>query len=57
MTMGLIYWVMMLIWLLFGILTYNGIATHYAVLGNTVFLFVLFVLLGWKVFGRPIQDA
>lgn len=57
MTMGLIYWVLMLIWLVFGILIYNGYAGHYGAIGNTVLLFVLFVLLGWKVFGRPVSDA
>jgi len=56
MTLGLVFWILMLIWFVFGILTYYGrVPGTYGPLGNTVLLFVLFLLLGWKVFGAPIH--
>jgi len=52
MTLGLAFWILMLIWFVFGILTHYGmIAGAYGPLGNTLLLFVLFLLLGWTVFG------
>lgn len=60
MTMGLIYWVLMLLWLVLGVFMWGGFATgqlaHYGPAVNTMLLFILFLLLGWKVFGRPVQD-
>jgi len=56
MAMGLAYWILMLIWLVFGILTHFGIVSGvYTISGNAVLLFILFLLLGWKVFGPPLH--
>jgi len=56
MTRGLIFWVLMLIWLVFGILWHVGlIGSGYAPLGSAILLFILFALLGWQVFGSPIK--
>jgi hypothetical protein len=56
MTLGLAFWILMLIWFVFGILTHYGMVPGtYGPLGNTLLLFVLFLLLGWKVFGAPIH--
>ena len=56
MTLGLCFWILMLIWLVFGVLIHFGVAVGtYAALGNTVLLFILFLLLGWQVFGPPIH--
>jgi len=56
MTLGLCYWILMLIWLVFGLLTHFGVVGGtYAVSGNAVLLFVLFLLLGWQVFGPPLH--
>jgi len=56
MTLGLCYWILMLIWLVFGLLTHFGIVGgQYAIGGNAVLLFVLFLLLGWQVFGPPLH--
>ena len=56
MTLGLCYWILMLIWLVFGLLTHFGmISGGYAVSGNAVLLFILFLLLGWQVFGPPLH--
>jgi hypothetical protein len=52
MTMGLLFWILMLFWLIFG--TWWNWPNHYAVGGN-VMLFVVLVLLGWHVFGAPVH--
>lgn len=57
MTFGLVFWIIMLLWLLFSIAWNSGwsaIGPH-GPLGNSVLLFVLFLLLGWRVFGAPIH--
>jgi len=53
MTLGLAYWVLMLVWLVFFMLNHIGMVTGIWV--NTLFLFVLFALLGWAVFGPPLR--
>jgi len=56
MTLSLCFWVLMLIWLVFGVLAHFGIvAGTYTVATNTVLLFILFLLLGWQVFGPPLR--
>jgi len=57
MSIGLIFWVIMLIWLIFAIAWNNGWAgvAAYGPLGNSLLLFVLFLLLGWRVFGAPVH--
>ena len=57
MTLGLAYWILMLIWFVFGIAEHMGyIGVAYA-FGSIVLLFVLFVLLGWQVFGAPLHKG
>jgi low affinity Fe/Cu permease len=56
MTLGLAFWILMLIWAVFGLLTHFGyVGGVYAVGGSTVLLFVLFGLLGWQTFGAPLH--
>lgn len=55
MTLGLAYWVLMLVWLVFGLAIHFGYAAGWAVGISTILLFVLFVLLGWQVFGAPLH--
>jgi hypothetical protein len=55
MTLGLAYWVLMLVWAVFGVLTHMGMITGVWAGGNIVLLFVLFLLLGWQVFGPPLH--
>lgn len=60
MTTTLAFWVIMLIWLIFGFWSVRtpapnppgGIRTF----GGTLLLFVLFALLGWKVFGPALHN-
>ena len=64
MTLGLIFWILMLLWLIFGLWwswpgapgqpTSSGYGYLYPI-GNTVLLFILFLLLGWAVFGAPVR--
>jgi len=54
MSMSIAYWVIMTIWFVMGLYVTWGIGNHFLVGGN-VLLFILFVLLGWKVFGSPIH--
>lgn len=55
MSFGLIYWILMLVWLVFGVAQHFGVFGAYAVLGSTILFFILFLLLGWKVFGPPVH--
>jgi len=47
----------MLLWLVFGLWS-NWPATggRFQPLGGTLLLFILLVLLGWKVFGAPVHS-
>lgn len=57
MTLGLCFWVLMLIWAVFGLVsTWPGSPVgSYWPIGNMVLLFALFLLLGWHAFGPPIH--
>lgn len=52
MSLGLAFWIIMLIWLFFSVWWYWP---NHAVVGGNVMLFFLFMLLGWHVFGAPIH--
>jgi hypothetical protein len=56
MALGLAFWVIMLVWAVFGLLVHFAVvAGAYTFVGNSVLLFVLFLILGWQVFGAPIR--
>ncbi len=59
MTLGLAYWILMLLWLVLGVYwswpATPGHPAGYWPLGGNLLLFILLVLLGWKVFGPPIH--
>lgn len=56
MTLGLCFWILMLLWLIFGLAVWRGaVAGAYAPLGGTLLLFILLLLLGWHAFGPPIH--
>jgi len=56
---GLLFWVLMLVWLIFGLWSNwqasGGTALGYGLLGGNILLFLLLGVLGWKVFGPPLQ--
>jgi hypothetical protein len=56
MTLGLAFWIIMLVWFVFGLLAHFGVvAGAYAIGASTLLLFVLFLILGWQVFGPPLH--
>lgn len=55
MSLGLLFWILMLLWLVgYGYGTFRG-PVAWQVAGPNILLFILLVCLGWKVFGSPIQ--
>jgi len=56
MSLGLAFWIIMLVWLVFFLLTSVGyVGGHWGATASTLLLFVLFGLLGWGVFGPPLH--
>lgn len=54
MTLGLAYWIILLVWILFEGAIRFGYAAAYGGVGTLVLL-ALFVLLGWQIFGAPLR--
>jgi hypothetical protein len=54
MTIGTLFWILMLIWLVFGFWAYWPGADRRA-FGGHFLVWALLFLLGWKVFGFPIS--
>lgn len=57
MSIGFVFWLLMILWLVLGLYTTRGIYKdgNYAPLGGNLLLFVLLFLLGCRAFGFPIQ--
>ena len=56
MPIGLLFWMLMILWLIFGGLWWrNGVNWAYGWGGNMLLVFVLFFLLGWHSFGFILQ--
>jgi hypothetical protein len=58
MPISLLFWILMILWFIFGVMgSWPGRqwVGPYGPLGNTIFLFVLFLILGWKAFGEPLH--
>ncbi len=53
MSKGLLFWILMLLWAIFAIAPLWG--GGWIPIGGSLLLFVLLALLGWKLFGPPIQ--
>ena len=52
---GLIFWILMLIWLAFTLWYSWPLTPGNPALPQSLFLFILLLLLGWGVFGAPIR--
>lgn len=63
MTLAIIYWVLMLLWAIFGVfpsfpratVDSKGRAVGWAPFGGSLLLFILLLILGWAQFGSPIK--
>jgi len=57
MTKSLLFWILMLIWLVFGLWSnWSKIRDDWKPTGGTLMLFVLLLLLGWAEFGAPLKE-
>jgi hypothetical protein len=58
MTIDFLFWLLMILWLLFG-LYWNRTSIqggNYGIVGGNLLLWILLALLGWKTFGFIIQS-
>jgi len=55
MSFGLIFWILMLLWLVYSAWGWWAPGQPNWIYGNSAFLFILFVLIGWRVFGAPVH--
>lgn len=56
MSKGLLFWVIMIIWLIFGLFTnWPAGGSRPWPLGAHIILWILLALLGWQVFGAAIR--
>ena len=56
MTLGLVFWILMLLWFVFGLWWYwTPSQPRWGWAGHSGFLFILFLILGWHAFGPPIH--
>lgn len=53
MTIGLCFWILMLIWLVFNVWSTWPLGLKQG--GGSLLLFIVLALLGWKVFGPAIH--
>lgn len=57
MSKGFIFWLLMILWVVFGCYggyLWDGVNRHY-VIGGSLLLFILLFLLGWHSFGFVVQ--
>lgn len=57
MTIGLLFWILMILWLVFGFFVYwpAGVPARFYPIGGHLLLWILLALLGWKVFGPALH--
>ena len=54
-TIGLLFWFLMIVWLLFGFWAYWPLQPNARPFGGHFLLWFLLFLIGWAVFGFPIS--
>ena len=54
MSIGFLFWLLMVLWLIFGAYTRRASLSAPWIWGGDLLLWVLLFLLGWRVFGWPI---
>ena len=55
MSRGLMYWVIVLIWVLSVIAPHVGFGGQFSGTVSDIILLVLFILLGWQTYGPPVH--
>lgn len=58
MTIGFIFWLLMILWIVFGLYANwpaDNTPRGFGLMGGNLLLFILLFLLGWRVFGFIIQ--
>jgi len=57
MPIGYIFWGLMIIWLVFGLVSWQNptVVGGFSLIGNSLLLFLLLGMLGWQVFGAAIK--
>ena len=53
MSFAIAYWVLMLLFLVFGL--WSAWPNNYKAAGGSIILFLLLATIGWQVFGAPIH--
>ncbi len=56
MPMRIVFWILMLLWLVLGIIPVFQREFNFVVFGGAVLPFILFFLLGWKSFGPAVSE-
>jgi hypothetical protein len=56
MPIGMIFWMLMIIWALFGLWWNSNPGAAWGQWGNHLLLFVLFFILGWHAFGFVVHQ-
>lgn len=55
MTRGLMYWIIVLIWVILAIAPVFGFSWQHMAQVSDGVLLILFILLGWQVYGAPVH--
>lgn len=57
MSKELCFWILMLIWLVFGLWTSLAKDVKAGIMfgGHSLLMFILLLLLGWQAFGKPVH--
>lgn len=55
MSLGLAFWITMLVWLVFTVAVQRDAPLNWRSHGGTALVFLLFLMLGWGIFGAPIK--
>ena len=57
MPLGMLFWILMILWFVFGVYSNREQCRtgNYLGLGGSLLLFILFFIVGWKIFGFVVQ--
>lgn len=56
MSLGILFWFLMIVWAIFGFAwNWGAVPGSYGPWGHSLLLFVLLGLLGWGVYGAPVH--